>query len=83
MTSYPFLVEFPMGDYKWYSPEEGPASPLEAKVALTDEEVRQLKDFVKQNGSERNASRLGLDKALPDVFKKMDEAAREVCDRVS
>lgn len=83
MARFPFLIEFSMGGYQWYSPEDGPASPLEAEVALTDEDVRQLKDFVQKNGGERNAAKLGLDKAIPDVFKKMDEAAREVCDRVS
>lgn len=81
MTKYFFPVDFSMEGYQWNSPN-GETSPLTAEVALTVEEVRQLKDLVKQNGGERNVPKLGLDKALPDIFKKMDEAAREVCDRV-
>lgn len=83
MTPFPFLIKFSMEGYPWYSLVEGQTSPLEAEVALSDDEIQRLKNLVQQNGGERNATILDLNKAIPDIFRKMDEAAKEVCNRVS
>ena len=49
----------------------------EGTVELTDEQVQQLVDLIKENGGETNVEALNLKEKLPDIYECLDEACRE------
>lgn len=49
----------------------------EGSVELTDEEVQQLVDFIRENGGETDVEALKLKEKLPDIYECLDEAYRE------
>lgn len=47
-------------------------------VELTDEEVRQLVDLIKENDGETDVEELELEDLYPDIYETLDEACRQV-----
>ena len=88
MKTYAIPVLFRMKDCQWFDDEEkyvkkGAPTILTAKVDLSEDEVLQLQELVRRNNGARDAAHLNLKEVLPDIYKKMDEAAKLVCDKVS
>lgn len=50
----------------------------EGTVALTDEEVQQLIDLIRENGGETDVEKLNLEEKYPVIYSKLDDAFREV-----
>ena len=50
----------------------------EGTVELTDEEVQQLIDLIRENGGETDVEKLELEEKYPEIYSKLDEAYREV-----
>lgn len=46
----------------------------EGTVELTDEEVQQLIDLIRENGGETNVERLNLEEKYPEIYEMLDEA---------
>ncbi len=49
----------------------------EGTVELTDEEVQQLIDLIRENGGETNVEKLHLEEKYPEIYEMLDEAYRE------
>ena len=48
------------------------------EVEMTDEEVRQLIDLIRENDGETDVETLGLKEKYPDLYEKLDDAYRDV-----
>ena len=48
------------------------------EVELTDEEVRQLIDLIRDNNGETDVEKLGLKEKFPDLYEKLDDAYSDV-----
>lgn len=46
----------------------------EGTVELTDEEVQQLIDLIRENGGETNVEKLNLEEKYPEIYEMLDEA---------
>lgn len=49
----------------------------EGVVTLTDSEVQQLVDLIKENGGETDVEALDLENKYPEIYETLDEAYRE------
>lgn len=49
----------------------------DGNVVLSDEEVRQLIDLIRENGGETDVEKLELEEKLPDIFEKLQDAYRD------
>ena len=49
----------------------------EGTVELTDEEVQQLIDLIRENGGETDVDKLNLQEKYPEIYETLDEAYRE------
>lgn len=49
----------------------------EGTVELTDEEVQQLIDLIRENGGETDVEKLHLEEKYPEIYEMLDEAYRE------
>ena len=54
------------------------ATAGEGTVELTNEEVQQLIDLIRENGGETDVEKLNLEEKYPEIYKILDEAFREV-----
>ena len=45
----------------------------EDSVHLTDEEVQQLIDLIRENGGETNVEKLNLEERYPEIYERLDE----------
>ena len=54
------------------------ATTGEGTVELSDEEVQQLIDLIRENGGETDVEKLELKDKYPEIYKILDEAFREV-----
>lgn len=50
----------------------------EGTVELTDEEVQQLIDLIRDNGGETDVEKLNLEEKYPEIYERLDEAFRQV-----
>ena len=88
MKTYDIPILFRMKDCQWFDDEEkyekgGVPTILTAQVDLSEDEVRQLQELVHCNNGERDAARLNLKQVFPDIYRKMNDAAKLVCDKAS
>lgn len=49
----------------------------EGTVELTDEEVQQLIELIRENGGETDVEKLELEEKYPEIYETLDEAYRE------
>ena len=49
----------------------------EGTVELSDEEVQQLIDLIRENGGETDVDKLNLQEKYPEIYETLDEAYRE------
>lgn len=74
MTSFPIGTESILGiSHSGEVTAEG-----EGTVALTDEEVQQLINLIRENGGETDVETLKLEEKYPEIYSKLDDAFREV-----
>ena len=79
---YSFQVDFQMYNCPWLQYEDMPIE-LTAEADLSEEEIHLLKELAGKHPGERDVDRLNLKEILPDVYKKLNDAAVAVCDKFS
>ena len=82
MKTYTIPFLFSMNDCPWFSMDDT-GEPRTTQVDLTDEEAAQLADLVRNNSGERDAVKLNMETVLPELYKKLDDAVKAVCQRLS
>lgn len=50
----------------------------DGNVELTDIEVQELVDLIREKGVETDVEKLGLEERYPEIYKKLDEACGEI-----
>lgn len=79
---YTFQVDIKMDNCPRLEFEEMPIE-LTAEADLSEEEIRQLEELAGKHPGEIDVDRLNLKEILPDVYKKLNDAAVAVCDKFS